>query len=1204
MRIGLLFLLSVLLFKNSTAQVSLQTGSAVFSLPVYNWQDNNSRLNAVIALNYNSGNGLKVDEAASDVGQGWGLIAGGVITRLQAGEPDDQQPKDVNDPSYGIIRYPAGFLYNQESTSQGCPAAMADYPIYTSENVVYSEKNSIKADREQDYFNFQINGRTGVFILDKANRTQAQVLGDSKLIVRYEESDMTSQGIRTTISTFTIQDENGLIYRFSKRGLTKILKNKSADLVTMNSAGNAYSATSPAQYFFFNSVNQEAMFDELPQQANPFVVNNWYLSEIEDVLNHKKIFFSYVTRNIDTYTGRVFTYLQNLQTGNNQQYITALYKRSLTTDFSLSQISFPDGYNVNFGYSTDERSDIKGGYALHSITVNFQSSVVFNYILVQQYLGQILANRPTRLYLSQIKRYGFDNNNYESTSFEYYTNSGSGTADDFIPPLYFEFKDAWGYYNGDHDGVDPNGTHTGYADLAGGYADFGKLIFHSSQFNSIPSDQIVSDYNPKVNYAKIGLLKKITNPSGGTITYEYAQNEGSVTRPAGSIGGAGSIGPYYGGVHVSRVTNSSGSTESKDVLTDYSYINSDGQSSLWGMELPNTRMSIANHFTMEGKNGSFGFCSYDYKYPGILSQESAVPKYKASAFNSGLTFAKNFAIGQTVDYIIPSYGIFSFVINWAKSCSVEAAVMNSTLNIVQNQNEISTNPMPLQFKRVESRISSPGIQMGKTVYEFTGRDEFPDGLVTGLPDPYYGSYRTSRQRSLPWGFGLPKLITSFDGAGNKVSQTENVYDFSKAIVALPAAGFKSCHCEVAINNSKNSPDWQAENPGSEYITTGYYVGAGLKVNVQLYDHYTGRVELTDSYQRYFKDDTHYQEMHTKYSYNSSNYQVSKTEASLTNGDTRISEVYYPSDYTMSGVLQSLKNNNIVNAPVASYSSIIKYGQTQPIYLGGNVTDFSVLPNGDIKSSRIMDGRTTQPLSTYSFDATNSLNFPNLVPTQLFSYDADGNLVNTKDEGGRSSSLIYDYNGKYVVASVANAEPGEIAYASFETSSGGNWTITEGTYVVEAYNQAVTGNQSFDFHSNNRLVNTSITKSGLSSQKHYFISYWSKDGSVNLATDGTATSNGPAYSYNGWSLYINEISNATSLNITGTGKIDELRLYPKGALMSTTTFDPVLGKTSECDPNNRITYYSYNNFGELEMVLDQERNALKTYEYRNKNRTHQ
>src|SRR5205814_1061812 len=152
------------------------------------------------------------------------------------------------------------------------------------------------------------------------------------------------------------------------------------------------------------------------------------------------------------------------------------------------------------------------------------------------------------------------------------------------------------------------------------------------------------------------------------------------------------------------------------------------------------------------------------------------------------------------------------------------------------------------------------------------------------------------------------------------------------------------------------------------------------------------------------------------------------------------------------------------------------------------------------------------------------------------------------------------------------------YSSFETSNGGNWTITEGTYVDEAFNQAVTGNKSFDFHSNNRLINTSITKSGLNSQKHYFISYWSKDGSVNLATDGTTTIVGPVYSYNGWSLYINELSNATSVNITGTGKIDELRLYPKGALMSTTTFDPVLGKTSECDPNNRITYYSYNNFG--------------------------
>src|SRR5258706_9424724 len=85
---GLLFFV----FISSVAQINLQTGSATFSLPMFNWQDDKSRLNSMIALSYNSGNGLRVNDVASDAGQGWSLISGGVISRNQVGEPDDQYP--------------------------------------------------------------------------------------------------------------------------------------------------------------------------------------------------------------------------------------------------------------------------------------------------------------------------------------------------------------------------------------------------------------------------------------------------------------------------------------------------------------------------------------------------------------------------------------------------------------------------------------------------------------------------------------------------------------------------------------------------------------------------------------------------------------------------------------------------------------------------------------------------------------------------------------------------------------------------------------------------------------------------------------------------------------------------------------------------------------------------------------------------------
>jgi hypothetical protein len=93
-----IFVFSILLIHLSKGdgQVNLQTGSANFSLPVFNWQDNKSRLATSISFAYNSGNGLKVNDVASNIGQGWSLAAGGVITRLQVGEPDDQNKYDGN----------------------------------------------------------------------------------------------------------------------------------------------------------------------------------------------------------------------------------------------------------------------------------------------------------------------------------------------------------------------------------------------------------------------------------------------------------------------------------------------------------------------------------------------------------------------------------------------------------------------------------------------------------------------------------------------------------------------------------------------------------------------------------------------------------------------------------------------------------------------------------------------------------------------------------------------------------------------------------------------------------------------------------------------------------------------------------------------------------------------------------------------------
>jgi hypothetical protein len=224
----MLFLFSISYWPiKASAQVSLQTGSATFSLPLFNWQDDKSRLTAVVALSYNSGNGLRVNDVASNVGQGWSLIAGGEIIRMQAGEPDDQVERTGS--SGDITKYPPGILFAPVAAKMGCPDALTKYPIYPSQNIYYSEHNKIAEDRELDYFSFQFNGKAGIFVLDPAsisgNTGTGLFLGDTKMKVSFQlDAGLQSQGIRTKITSFTIEDVDGLKYTFSNKSLSKALR--------------------------------------------------------------------------------------------------------------------------------------------------------------------------------------------------------------------------------------------------------------------------------------------------------------------------------------------------------------------------------------------------------------------------------------------------------------------------------------------------------------------------------------------------------------------------------------------------------------------------------------------------------------------------------------------------------------------------------------------------------------------------------------------------------------------------------------------------------------------------------------------------------------------------------------------------------------------------------------------------------------------
>ena len=91
--------------------------------------------------------------------------------------------------------------------------------------------------------------------------------------------------------------------------------------------------------------------------------------------------------------------------------------------------------------------------------------------------------------------------------------------------------------------------------------------------------------NPKAGYAKNGLLRQIIYPTGGTLTYGYAQNTGVLN----------SISQDVGGVHVDTTSSTDGGYSNgcgNSLVTKYKYVLdvAGSPSSLWGLEMPENKI--------------------------------------------------------------------------------------------------------------------------------------------------------------------------------------------------------------------------------------------------------------------------------------------------------------------------------------------------------------------------------------------------------------------------------------------------------------------------------------------------------------------------------------------------------------------------------------------------------------------------------------
>ncbi|MBI3221290.1 MAG: hypothetical protein HYZ44_17400, partial [Bacteroidetes bacterium] len=170
--------------------VSLYTGVPQINVPL--WEVKERGFQLPITLNYQAG--VRVEEAASWVGQGWSLSAGGVITRTVRGLPDEQ------DNGY------SGFAKIGEKVEKYLANQM------TSTEKQEFEKNVAEGiwDAEPDLYYFNFQGKSGKIIFDKD--AVPTVIPAQKILVE-----------GNILQGFSITTDDGTKYSFGEAETTERL---------------------------------------------------------------------------------------------------------------------------------------------------------------------------------------------------------------------------------------------------------------------------------------------------------------------------------------------------------------------------------------------------------------------------------------------------------------------------------------------------------------------------------------------------------------------------------------------------------------------------------------------------------------------------------------------------------------------------------------------------------------------------------------------------------------------------------------------------------------------------------------------------------------------------------------------------------------------------------------------------------------------
>jgi hypothetical protein len=259
------------------------------------------------------------------------------------------------------------------------------------------------------------------------------------------------------------------------------------------------------------------------------------------------------------------------------------------------------------------------------------------------------------------------------------------------------------------------------------------------------------------------------------------------------------------------------------------------------------------------------------------------------------------------------------------------------------------------------------------------------------------------------------------------------------------------------------------------------------------------------------------------------------------------------------------------------------------------------------------GKFIDKSEAYANNTTGSFGSVFTRNNQHTRFDKRGNAVETKIDDRKYVSTIFDAQNATAIATAQNAKIDEIAYSSFEgdysDTAANNYTrgnlVFDPNAVVQyssvGISKAVTGKYVYELDHNVNDIRTEALP-----ENTYVLSFWSYNtGAIDAAImNGTSQVGTVSLSLQNtvgnWRLLTGTFNAGSGdyvkiMEPNGTQQsttyIDDLRLHPIDATMTSQTYAPLFGKSSSTDESNYIMYYDYDVFGRRTVVRDMRGNIL-------------